>query len=216
MIANTDGVSAADYNAWMGLATVPAGTWNDAADGTIYNTPLSVTPGVHDIPNVNPDFVDPTRSLQTWDAMLGGPGTLASALARIQADPTLTTTSLLPWVKAGYAPTNPALDGTGSDGTYIGAVPFQSSSSAATTYTLTGPDGATVSAGPVSFMVIPDGSYTGTVTPSDGGRGGTFNPPSLSWTGISTPQSFTYMPASAGTVTVSTTSSPAADRSGWE
>lgn len=32
---------------------------------------------------------------------------------------------LLKWIRAGYAPTNPALKGTAHDGTDIGAVPWQ-------------------------------------------------------------------------------------------
>lgn len=80
-------------------------------------------PGVHDQANVNPQFTDPTRNLQTWDASLGGPGTIASALGRIQHDPTLTNASLLPYIRNGFAPTNPAYKGTAADGGDIGAVP---------------------------------------------------------------------------------------------
>ncbi len=115
----------ADYNGWFGLSTVPIGTWNDIADGTVYNSPMSgsTPPGVHDVANVNPQFLDPTRDLQSWDASLGGPGTIASALARIQQDPTLTKSSLLPYIQTGFAPTNPAYKGTAADGGDIGAVP---------------------------------------------------------------------------------------------
>ena len=79
----TDVVTAslADYNGWVGLAKLPAGTWNDVADGTVYSTPMSGTtpPGVHDKANVDPQFTDPSRNLQKWDASLGGSGTIASA-----------------------------------------------------------------------------------------------------------------------------------------
>ena len=114
-----------DYNGWYDLATVPAGTWNDIADGTVYSVPTSGTtpPGVHDVANVDPEFTDPTRNLQTWDASLGGPGTIADAFALIQQNPALTKSSLLPYIQTGFAPTNPAYEGTGLGGTDIGAVP---------------------------------------------------------------------------------------------
>jgi lysophospholipase L1-like esterase len=56
--------------------------------------------------------------------------------------------------------------------------------------------------------VTPDGNYTGTITPSDGGAGGTFTPSSLTFSASGNPQTFTYRPASPGTVSISTTSSP--------
>jgi hypothetical protein len=115
----------ADYNGWFGLASVPKGTWNDIADGTVYSSPMSgtVAPGAHDQPSADPQFRDASRSLQTWDASLTGPGTIASALARIRRDPTLTKSSLLPYIRNGFKPTNPAYKGTAHDGGDIGAVP---------------------------------------------------------------------------------------------
>ncbi len=82
----TDVVNSNDItnNAYSSLAAVPAGTWNDAADGTVYSTPMSGTtaPGGNDInlgtisdaQTQGPMFVDPTRNLESWDASLGGPG----------------------------------------------------------------------------------------------------------------------------------------------
>ena len=115
----------ADYNGTYNLSTVPAGTWNDVADGTVYSTPITGTtpPGVHDQSNVNPQSSDPTRNLQTWDAWLGGPGTVAGALALLQQNPALTDSSLLPYIQTGFAPTNAAYQGTGLGGTDIAAVP---------------------------------------------------------------------------------------------
>ena len=123
---HTDVVRAAnaDYNGWFNLGTVPAGKWNGIADGTVYSTPMSgsTPPGVHDKANIDPKFSDPTRNLQTWDAALGGPGTIASALDRIRQDLTLTKSSLLPYIRNGFRPTNPAYKGTAHDGGDIGAV----------------------------------------------------------------------------------------------
>ena len=123
-----DAVSGADcdYNGWYNLATVPSGTWaapDNGGNGTVYNIPLSSVPGVHDQANVNPEFADPTRNFQTWDAWMGGPGTVADGLALIEQNPSLTESSLLPYIRAGFAPTNPAYIGTAADGGTIGAVP---------------------------------------------------------------------------------------------
>jgi hypothetical protein len=54
---------------------------------------------------------------------------VADALTYLKADPTLTYTSLIPYVRAGFAPRNPALHGTAHDGGDIGAVAFQPSGS---------------------------------------------------------------------------------------
>jgi hypothetical protein len=129
-------------NAYTSLATVPAGTWNDVADGTVYNTPMSGTtaPGANDIKlgsisdarTQGPMFLDPSRRLEAWDASLGGPGTVAHALAQLQVaynpsspayDSRYTTAALIAWVRAGFAPTDTALKGAAHDGTDIGAIP---------------------------------------------------------------------------------------------
>ncbi len=125
---NTDVVTAAntDYNGWVDLATCTNGT---ISNGTVYNTPMSgaTAPGAHDVTNTSPAFFDATRDLQSWDASLGGAGTFASAQTRIQADPTLTKTSLLPYIQTGFTPTTSTYIGTGhnaggADGKNIGAI----------------------------------------------------------------------------------------------
>jgi hypothetical protein len=73
---------------------------------------------------LDPQFVDSTRNVGTWDASLGGPGTEESAYARLYADPTLTRTALLPYLKAGFAPRNVAISTAAHDGTTIGAIPY--------------------------------------------------------------------------------------------
>ena len=74
--------------------------------------------------SVDPAFVDPTRGLASWDLSLGGPGTEDGAIARLFADPTLTRTSLLPHIKAGFAPQEPSLATAAHDGTTIGAMGY--------------------------------------------------------------------------------------------
>jgi len=97
----------------------------NASDNTIYNSPMTGTtpPGVHDVANVFPNFMDPTRNLFTWDASLHGAGTAASAVARIKANLSLTKTSLIPYIRAGFTLPNgsPYLN-AGHDGQNIGAV----------------------------------------------------------------------------------------------
>ena len=83
---------------------------HEAASGTLYNIPMSSAPGAHDIVlGAPPPFVDSTRRLQTWSTYMGGPGTVADAIARIKANLTLTKTSLVPWIQAGFT-----LAGSGS------------------------------------------------------------------------------------------------------
>jgi hypothetical protein len=80
--------------------------------------------------NADPQFVDPTRNIKTWDASLGGPGTIAHAFEEIRKrnDPdasynsAYTIEALYDWVRAGYAPTNAAYNNTAHDGGDIGAV----------------------------------------------------------------------------------------------
>jgi len=79
----------------------------------------------------------------------------------------------------------------------------------AATYTMSGPSSGIINQASGNFTVTPNGIYTGTITPSDGGAGGTFTPTSLAFAGTSVAQTFTYTPASTGTKTISVSSSPA-------
>lgn len=79
----------------------------------------------------------------------------------------------------------------------------------ATAYTLTAPGTPSGTAGVASgnFTLTPNGTFTGTITPSDGGGGGTFTPSSRTWSGTSDAKTFTYTPASPGVKTISATDS---------
>lgn len=87
----------------------------------------------------SPAFVDVTRNFWTWSStVLGSTGTSDqirdAGIAAIKADWTKfsgTSTSLIEWVMAGFAPTNPVLQNAGHDGTTIGAVEYTSGSSTA-------------------------------------------------------------------------------------
>ncbi|MES2224365.1 MAG: GDSL-type esterase/lipase family protein [Patescibacteria group bacterium] len=89
-----------------------------------------------------------------------------------------------------------------TDYNYVEAVP-------ATSYALAGPTTAFVNEATSSFTVTPDGTYTGTITPSDNGAGGSFSPTSLTFSNSSDSQTFTYTPTSFGSKTITTVSSPA-------
>lgn len=79
----------------------------------------------------------------------------------------------------------------------------------ATSYTLTGPTSGTVSVVSTNFAIAPNGTYTGTITPSSSGTG-VFTPTSLTWSGDATSKTFTYTPSNTTNSphTISVTSSP--------
>jgi hypothetical protein len=81
-------------------------------------------------------------------------------------------------------------------------------STSVTTYTLSGPSTGVVSSPSGAFTVtLGSGSLSGsvTITPSDGGAGGSFSPASVSLSGAVRTATFTYTPIAAGTVTIATT-----------
>lgn len=82
---------------------------------------------------------------------------------------------------------------------------------AATAVTLTGPTTGTVNAASSNFTVGANGGIVGTitVTPSDGGAGGTFNPTSINLTSGSPTGTFTYTATSSGAKTISVTNNAA-------
>jgi len=101
----------ADYNGGYQMQAGPytGNTYTYAGNG--YQGNYTATPGAHDINNTNPQFVDSTRCLATWGgtATGGGTATVAAALATLAANPALisqATTGLIPWVLAGFRPTN--------------------------------------------------------------------------------------------------------------
>lgn len=93
----------------------------------------SAAPTLSDVTlSAAPGFVDSTRNMWTWaSTVLGLTGTDAElrdgAIAAIEADRTLLTatdTGLIPWVMAGFSPTNAELQDAGHDGVTIGAVEY--------------------------------------------------------------------------------------------
>jgi hypothetical protein len=120
---NNDVVTAAnaDFNSGWNLQA--------GSKGKGYNTPMTGTPGANDIDG-DPQFMDRTRNIKTWDASLGGPGTAAHALAELGKindaagyNPAYTIAALWTYVRDGFRPQRAALHNSASDGTDIGAVP---------------------------------------------------------------------------------------------
>jgi hypothetical protein len=86
---------------------------------------------------------------------------------------------------------------------------LESGSSPATTATLTGPTTGAIHYPSSNFTVTLNGSYTGTITPSDSSAGGTFTPSTLSGSGT-----FTYTPSTLGNISISISASPSLTYSG--
>jgi len=104
-------------------------TYGTAGQG--YNLKFSAAPGTTDIDTTGgtgPNFVDSSRCLVTWAVTVAGStasttvNKVADGFAALAADPRLVSSSLLPWVRAGFAPRNTALRNAGHDGATIGAV----------------------------------------------------------------------------------------------
>ena len=100
-----------------------------AGDANGYNvTVTSGTLGVNDLAE-SPKFADSSRRLSTFDAICGGPGTAANALTEFAKrndsdwNSCYTISSLINWVKQGFAPRNLKYATSGHDGGRIGAVP---------------------------------------------------------------------------------------------
>ena len=96
-------------------------------------------------------------------------------------------------------------DSTG--GNQIGRVVTYTDVSSANAYTLSGPSSGQNGVASSNFTVTPNGSLSSStvVTPSDGGAGGTFTPATVTFPASSSAsQTFTYTPATTGSITVST------------
>lgn len=125
----------ADYNYAWNPATgyAKATQWTSTA-GYGYDSNTTVAPGQHDIDQFGgsgPNFVDKTRNLGKWAVARGSTASdnysqVTDAFTYLFNDPTLISSSLLPYVRGGFAPQNSLLHNAAHDGTDIGAVAWQS------------------------------------------------------------------------------------------
>ena len=105
------------------------GKWNPS--GTGYSPSLSFSsgsPGTGDI-NGDPDFFDRTRNIKTWDASLGGPGTVANALTELRKkndasgyNSAYNIADLMAYIREGFTVQNLAMRTGSVEGTVMGAV----------------------------------------------------------------------------------------------
>lgn len=98
-------------------------------------------------------------------------------------------------------------DGSSNDSAVVSSASFTTSASGATAVTMTGPTTGTAGTPSTNFTVGANGAITGTVTvtPADGGAGGTFTPASVAISSGTTTATFTYTASSAGVKTISAT-----------
>lgn len=163
------------------------------------------TKGAHDLLNVNPQFVDATRTGATFDSSNGGPGTYANLSAEMlkingwDASGNAATynsayalASLLSYLRAGFTARNPLLKAAGSpaDGspdigaltvtpvTITGQITVGGSPLAGVSVAFSngGPTVTTDASG--NYSVYVDVGYSGTITPTKTGY--TFTPTSSS------------------------------------
>lgn len=90
------------------------------------------TPGVGDIVEIDPLFIDSARDLRKWDQSLSGPGTIANAISEIRKrnedsgyNSSYSIPALLSYVRGGFAPTQASYANTDHNGDDMGAVAVQ-------------------------------------------------------------------------------------------
>ena len=107
----------------------------------------------------------------------------------------------------GYAPIN---ESPGLDAMLRWSAAAAGPAVPSTIATLSGPTSGTVNVPSANFTVTLDGTtYSGAITPSDSGGGGTFTPSSVVWSGSAQSMTFTYRATTSNTVPISITASPA-------
>jgi len=119
--AETDVILAenADYNAGFRLA--PGDGYGNGSGKGYHRLTFSGSSviGAHDIDDINPQFVDNTRTPATWDADLGGSGTIQGTMSRLAPGGGHSMQELLDYIREGFRPQNALLRGAGD--------PFESS-----------------------------------------------------------------------------------------
>lgn len=125
-----DAAAAADvtYNVtWNGFSGSDGVGFHSHSVGTMFS---GSGPGGTNFNIATDPFVDRTRRMATWDAALGGPGTVANALAELAKkndrtgyNSAYSVAALLEWVRDGFKVKDASLRDAGHDGVTIGALP---------------------------------------------------------------------------------------------
>ena len=137
--SGNDQIDVMDYNAYYGFGS------NEAV---IYYQVTSATKsigdsgyGLNDMLNVNPNFVDDTRGLASWQSTQNGGGDADDAITALllnngyngtthmqdaSAATNIDIGAMVTWVRDGFAPTNIIYQNAGHDGVTIGAIEYVS------------------------------------------------------------------------------------------
>ena len=190
--AGDDQIDVIDNNLINGFGTV---------NSTLYFGVTSATKGVigsqagwglNDIKNVNPNFIDPTRSVQSWASQFGATDYDTASLYVIDSVNGYNRTThkqtstasdpippLLTYLRAGYTPTNAAIATAAHDGTTIGALAYAPSIDTYPAFIRSGSTGnAYTTTGLSSVSSITIGTLAATAI-SDTSGDGTHSVPSL-------------------------------------
>jgi hypothetical protein len=222
-------VDATPLNIWPGIVTNKTTTGfrlqlNGLPDTGNYALHWSIS-GFVPVPFVATEYLlsgaasGPISSAATFTVALPSGGTLASAMIVTPHDggaggtftpATVTLTTAAPIKTFTYTPASygaKTISTTNNKGLTDPAP--RTFTSVASTYTLSGPSSGAPSVPSTNFTVaLPAGGVvpsTVTVTPSDGGGGGTFTPTTVNLSTGAPLATFTYTPASTGAKTLSVT-----------
>ena len=168
-----DQITTMDNNAFYGYGSDPAYIYGGVTSAT--KSIGDQDYGESDLIGVDPQFLDSTRRLSTWQDTQNGGGTAEDAISdallingydaatqtQIAANESgFDISAVISWVRTGYAPTAVAYDSTASDGTTIGAVDYLPADLAILSST-TSADGASVTT-----------AFSQNVTTGNGGSAG--------------------------------------------
>ncbi len=127
-------------------ATTPYGRFGGSITGTGFDDGTNEHPNaVYGDLAVDPQFVDTTRTIASWDTSLGGPGTEANVWDQFSRrsgwggtyDSNYTVANLLAYLQNGFKVKNASLNNAGHDGVTIGAMDYVSSDATVTSFTYT-------------------------------------------------------------------------------
>ena len=132
LLRNVNGSPNNDVCSFTGCNYNSAYNMAAGSEGKGYNLPVTGSPGANDLVSQDPQFVDPTRDLGTFDAAFcGGGGTHAHAISTLKLKNTAsevagcTIANALTHVKDGFKVRNIAYKDAGHDGVTIGAMGYQ-------------------------------------------------------------------------------------------